>query len=64
MIGFTIFVFSVLAALFWFFWLMVVGFGGERLAQTAVGVAFGGFLWVLKWLISGNKSLWPWKSSE
>ena len=27
-------------------------------------VACGGFSWALKWLISGNKSLWPWKSSE
>jgi len=34
------------------------------LAIGAVGVGIGLFLWVLQWLISGNKSLWPWKSSE
>ena len=25
-----------------------------------IGAAF--FFWVLKWLISGNKSIWPWQS--
>jgi hypothetical protein len=30
------------------------------LAAAAGGLAF--FFWGLKWLISGNKSLWPWRS--
>jgi len=34
----------------------------EILGATLAVVAFGGFLWALKWLISGNKSLLPWKS--
>ena len=29
-----------------------------------LSVVSGLIFWVLKWLISGNKSLWPWKSSE
>ena len=36
----------------------------ELLVNTVVAVVIGLFFWVLKWLISGNKSLWPWKSSE
>ena len=28
----------------------------------ALGVGIGLFLWVLKWLISGNKSFFPWRS--
>ena len=27
---------------------------------SLVGMVF--FFWVLKWLISGNKSIWPWQS--
>ena len=34
----------------------------NSLTVGALSVAFGFFLWVLKWLISGNKSIWPWQS--
>jgi hypothetical protein len=34
------------------------------LAAMTGYVAFGGFSWALKWLLSGNKSILPWKSSE
>ena len=33
------------------------------LAIGALGVGIGLFLWVLKWLTTGNKSILPWKSS-
>ena len=34
----------------------------DSLFIGALSIAFGFFLWVLKWLISGNKSFFPWKS--
>tara|TARA_Y100001934_G_scaffold182806_1_gene216127 strand:- start:44 stop:286 length:243 start_codon:yes stop_codon:yes gene_type:complete len=39
-----------------------VSFSAELLVGFAAppGIAF--FFWVLKWLISGNKSIFPWKS--
>jgi len=37
---------------------------GEGTEVVWLSVVSGLIFWVLKWLISGNKSLWPWKSSE
>ena len=36
----------------------------EGIEVVWISVVSGLIFWVLKWLISGNKSLWPWKSSE
>ena len=63
-IGFAAFVLGVLYVVFG---LMVLPVQGLLVAQQPLGggagfIGFGLFLWVLKWLISGNKSLFPWKS--
>lgn len=36
--------------------------GEELLMGFAVPPAIAFFFWVLKWLISGNKSIFPWQS--
>ena len=68
-IGFALFVSGVLSAIFGLMILIVQAFalpflpGAEvALAIAAGGIGYGLFLWVLKWLISGNKSFFPWRS--
>jgi len=65
-IGFALFVVGVLSAIDGLMILIVQGFSyAEEAFELAGGWAgFGLFLWVLKWLITGNKSILPWKSSE
>ena len=63
-IGFAAFISGVLSA---FLGLMILIVQGLLVAEEPLGVAagfigFGLFLWVLKWLISGNKSFIPWRS--
>ena len=63
-IGFALFVWGVLSAVLGLMILIVQGLlvAEEPLNFGVVFIGFGLFLWVLKWLISGNKSLLPWKS--
>ena len=71
-IGFAVVVVGVAAGLVgliveWEYWMTGAGSFNwpvlmPYLAAMTGFVAFGGFSWALKWLISGNKSLFPWKS--
>ena len=63
-IGFAAFISGVLSAVLGLMILIVQGFlvAQGPLAGGAGFIGFGLFLWVLKWLISGNKSFFPWRS--
>jgi hypothetical protein len=62
-IGFALFVSGVLSAVLGLMILIVQGLlvAEVTLIIAAVGIGYGLFLWVLKWLISGNKSFFPWR---
>jgi hypothetical protein len=64
-IGFALFVVGVLLAFLGLITLIDRAFSlaVDQLLFAALFIGFGLFLWVLKWLTTGNKSILPWKSS-